>query len=72
MEKNIKQQFAENIIFYRKQKGLSQEELAFIAGIDRSYMSRIERGIVSIGIENIAKISKALDLEPWVLLKCDN
>lgn len=42
--------------------GLSQEALAHIAGIDRSYMSSIERGSQNVGLVLAAQIAKALDL----------
>jgi len=69
MESDIRKQFADKIIKLRKEKGLSQEELAFEAKIDRSYMSRIERGLVSISIVKISKIAEALNVEPFELLK---
>ena len=71
MNSNIKKQLAQRIIKLRKAKGLSQEEFAFIAKIDRSYMSRIERGIVSAGIEKIEQIATTLDLKVHELLKFD-
>ena len=37
----------------RKLKQISQEKLAFLSNIDRSYMGRIERGEVNITIEKI-------------------
>ena len=48
----------------RRSRKLSQEALAHIAGIDRAYMSRIERGIPNLGIEMIVRLSKALDVRP--------
>ncbi len=39
---------------------LSQEELAFRAGLDRSYISQIERGIANPSILAVARISEAL------------
>uniref|UniRef100_UPI0040478A2F helix-turn-helix domain-containing protein n=1 Tax=Polynucleobacter sp. TaxID=2029855 RepID=UPI0040478A2F len=49
--------------------GLSQEKLAFLAGIDRTYMSEIERELANPSIEVLLKISNALDLSPQDLLK---
>jgi len=69
MNSDIRKQLANRIIELRKEKGLSQENLAFEAKIDRSYMGRIERGLVSTGIINISKIAKALNVEPFELLK---
>ena len=53
----------------RRSRKLSQEELAHIAGIDRAYMSRIERGIPNLGIEMIVRISKALGVQPAELVE---
>ncbi|MBC8182476.1 helix-turn-helix transcriptional regulator [candidate division KSB1 bacterium] len=44
----------------RKAKGLTQESLAFEAGIDRSYIGGIERGERNISILTLAKIAKCL------------
>jgi transcriptional regulator with XRE-family HTH domain len=48
----------------RLQLGLSQEELAVDAGIDRSYMGGIERGEHNLSAINIIKIAKALHMPP--------
>lgn len=58
----------ENIRRQRQRRGISQENLAFVAGIDRSYMSRVERGVVRITLEKIYVIAKVLDCEPAELL----
>jgi transcriptional regulator with XRE-family HTH domain len=44
----------------RTEKGLSQESLAFAAGLDRSYVSGIERGEFNVSILTLEKIAKAL------------
>ena len=46
----------------RKLKKLSQERLALLCNIDRSYMGRIERGEVNITLEKIYELSNALDV----------
>lgn len=53
----------------RRSRKLSQEELAHIAGIDRAYMSRIERGIPNLGIEMVVRLSKALGVRPAELVE---
>lgn len=45
----------------RKQGGRSQEEVALLAQIDRSYMGAIERGEQNIGVLHLVQIAKALD-----------
>ena len=47
----------------RKEKGLSQEAFADLAGIDRSYMGHIERGEKNITITKIYQISQALGVK---------
>ena len=53
----------------RRSRKLSQEELAHIAGIDRAYMSRIERGIPNLGIDMLVRLSKALGVRPVDLVE---
>ena len=52
--------FGEIIRDLRKEKELSQEELADKAGLHRTYIGMIERGEKNITLENINKLSKAL------------
>ena len=53
----------------RAKAGVSQENLANIANIDRSYMGAIERGTKNVTIKNICKIAKALEKNPSELFK---
>jgi len=48
--------------------GISQEELAHQAGIDRTYASQIERGIGNPSLKVICGIADALELEPHNLI----
>ncbi|WP_087105363.1 helix-turn-helix domain-containing protein [Halomonas citrativorans] len=57
-----------NIREKRRANGLSQDRFALVAGIDRSYMGRIERGEVSITIEKLYRIAATLQCEPITLL----
>lgn len=50
----------ERIRQVRIEKSLSQEELADLAGLDRSYMSGIERGVRNTSVLKLAGIAKAL------------
>lgn len=52
----------------RKLKNLSQERLALLCNIDRSYMGRIERGEVNITLEKLYKLADALNLDAKDLL----
>jgi transcriptional regulator with XRE-family HTH domain len=60
---------ARNMRMLRAARGLSQEALAVDAGIDRTYVSSIERAKRNVSIDNVARIAKALAVEPWTLLK---
>ncbi len=52
----------------RKLKKISQEKLALLCNIDRSYMGRIERGEVNITLEKIYDIAYSLDVDVKELL----
>lgn len=52
----------------RKEKSLSQEALAQLAGIDRSYMGGIERGEHNLAIMNLLKIADALGVKASSLI----
>ena len=48
---------------YRKIRGISQEKLAELTGLHRTYISSLERGKRSISLKNIQKISEALRVD---------
>ncbi|MDV7414034.1 helix-turn-helix transcriptional regulator [Acinetobacter baumannii] len=52
----------------RKEKQISQEKLALLCNIDRSYLGRIERGEVNITILKLYEISEVLDIDAKELL----
>ncbi len=54
---------AENIVTYRKERGWSQEELAYKAGVDRTYMGYIENSKHNVTLGMLLKVSEALDVE---------
>lgn len=60
---------ADNLRRVRKEKGLSQEDLAGLAEVDRTYVSLIERRLNSISIDKLEQIANALAVEPYTLLK---
>lgn len=60
---NFAKKFGERVMELRKSKGLTQEELANKAEIERSYMGAIERGEKNPTLKKIFWISKALDIE---------
>ena len=60
-----------NIAYYRKEKGISQIELAEKAEISRSFISAIEAPKMKVGtsLETLFDIADALDVEPHKLLE---
>jgi transcriptional regulator with XRE-family HTH domain len=62
---------ADNVRHYRVQKKISQETLANIAEIERSQVSRLERGVLNTSVSVIFAIAKALDVKPSQLLRTD-
>ena len=48
----------------RKQKGLSQEDLANAADLELSQISRIERGVINTSLSQIFQIARALNRHP--------
>ncbi len=61
--------FGEIVREKRKEKGLSQEDLAFKADLHRTYIGMIERAEKNITLENINKIAKALEMPISELIK---
>jgi len=60
-EKDTMQIIAKNIVRIRKKKKLSQEQLAFEAKINRTYMGYIENAKYNITIGMLEKVAKALN-----------
>lgn len=65
-------EFGEKVRFYRKEIGISQEQLAFKANLHRTYIGMIERAEKNITLINIEKIAIALNINIEELLKDDN
>jgi transcriptional regulator with XRE-family HTH domain len=61
--------FGQNVRAIRKDKNMSQEELAFKADLHRTYIGMIERAEKNITLLNIEKIANALDININNLLK---
>ena len=65
----IRELFAKNLRKSRQARGLSQEELAHLASIDRTYVSSLERAVYSPSIEVLEKLAHALGVQPEDLIK---
>lgn len=66
---DIQDTFARNLRVARKSAGFSQEELAHRAGLDRTYISALERAIYSATIDVVDRIATALGMEAAALLE---
>ena len=64
----LRQIVARNLRVLRKQNGLSQEELAFQAGINRNYVGQIEREEKSPTVDVVEKLAFAIGVKPAELL----
>ena len=59
--------FGKNVRLYREKAGISQEKLAELSGLHRTYISDIERFQRSISLSNVQKIADALGIETYLL-----
>jgi transcriptional regulator with XRE-family HTH domain len=65
----LRDTLAKNMRCLRATRGLSQEALAHESGLNRTYLSGVERSERNVSIDNIARIAEGLGIEPWKLLK---
>lgn len=56
--------FGEVIRSHRKEKGISQEKLAEDSNLQRTFISRMERGLTQPTLVTIFELAQALDVEP--------
>ena len=63
LETDIRVRFGQRLRELRHGRGLSQEELAFKAGLHRTYVSSAERGQRNVGLINVERLAQALDID---------
>ena len=63
LETDIRTRFGRRLREIRQERGLSQEELAFKAGLHRTYVSSAERGQRNVGLVNVERLAQALDID---------
>jgi transcriptional regulator with XRE-family HTH domain len=66
---NARRIFSQRLRQIRQNKGLSQEELADMAGLHRTYVGSVERSERNISIDNMERLAKALEVDITDLLK---
>jgi len=65
---SITDHFGATVRATRKTLNISQEDLALLAGVNRSHMGQIERGTKCAGLATVDRIAKALHCSPAQLL----
>ncbi|MGH9554066.1 MAG: helix-turn-helix domain-containing protein [Terriglobales bacterium] len=61
-DQKVQKHFGSRVRQLRKQRGLSQEELALACSLDRTYIGSVERGERNISLINIHRIAGALNI----------
>ena len=67
----LRRVFADHVRARRKELGLSQEELADRAEVHRTFIGHVERAESNVSLNNIARISEALGVPAFELLRPD-
>jgi transcriptional regulator with XRE-family HTH domain len=65
----LRKTLAANLRRYRANLKLSQDALAFEAGLHRTFVGAVERSERNISLDNIEKLARALHVEPFELLR---
>jgi transcriptional regulator with XRE-family HTH domain len=66
---DLREVFATNLRRLRHAKGLSQDELAYEAGVSRSYLSQLEKGAFYASLKIVGKLAAVLGVEAADLLR---
>jgi len=69
MEGDLQRRLGHNLRAYRQERGLSQEALAQLLGVHRTYMGGVERGERNLTLKSVERIAERLELEPLDLLR---
>lgn len=66
---SARQDFARNLRKIRQSQGISQEKLADLCDLHRTYVSSVERGERNIAVDNMERLAKALGVDLRELLE---
>ena len=66
---DLREVFATNLRRWRNARGLSQDDLAYEAGVSRSYLSQLEKGAYHASLKIVGRLAEALNVEPAELLR---
>ena len=70
-DKTFKKLIGERVKYYRKQKGLTQEQLAEVMDFNTKSISLLENGHNYIALNKVPKLCSSLDIEPYNLFIFD-
>ncbi len=68
MEGDLQRAVGRRLLAYRKSVGLTQEALADILGVHRTYLGGIERGERNLTLKSVERIAARIGREPLMLL----
>lgn len=69
MEGELQKTVGRNLRTYRQERGISQEALAEVLGVHRTYMGGIERGERNLTLKSLERIADKVGLDPLALLQ---
>ena len=69
MSKKLKKAFGLGLRDIRKKHGLSQLKVSSLSGLDRTYMSDLERGTKYPSLNTLFRLAKAMGISPVELIK---
>lgn len=68
MEGDLQKTVGANVRAWREERGISQEALADLVGVHRTYMGGIERGERNLSLKSVERLASALKVDPLELL----
>jgi transcriptional regulator with XRE-family HTH domain len=71
MEGDLQRAVGRRLLAYRESVGLTQEALAEILGVHRTYLGGVERGERNLTLKSVERIAARIGREPLTLLQAD-